>query len=194
MTTRKKWCCYERIKMIISTIRIWELFELAYVYRWSKIFFFRACIKENVVLTFLILDFFFGYIFGPKKDKLFWPVLILMPSVTFCPEWRLKHFINISWYSSISVLAKVFNPSNPLAENLVDNEHKLLWSLSWGTFTIWKVIIMLLSLSWTSQVISNLFNKLCWASLIYWNLWLKWELIFLERSENIYTNWFLGHK
>ena len=42
-------------QMIISTIRMCQLFELAYVCRWSKIFFLRACIKADVVLTFLIL-------------------------------------------------------------------------------------------------------------------------------------------
>ena len=39
-------------------------------------FFFRACIKEDVVLTFLILGFIFDHIFGPKKDKIFCPVFV----------------------------------------------------------------------------------------------------------------------
>ena len=33
-------------QMIISIIRMWYLFELAYACRWRKLFSLRACIKE----------------------------------------------------------------------------------------------------------------------------------------------------
>ena len=33
-------------------------------------------IKEDDVLTFLILEFILDHIFGPKKDKLFCPVFV----------------------------------------------------------------------------------------------------------------------
>ena len=50
--------------------------DLACVSRWSKIFFFRVCIKENNILTFLILWFICDCIFARKKDKLFYPVFV----------------------------------------------------------------------------------------------------------------------
>ena len=43
----------------------------------NNFFFFRVCIKEDDVLTFLTQGFIFNDIFGPKKkDKLFCPVFV----------------------------------------------------------------------------------------------------------------------
>ena len=39
-------------------------------------FFLIACIKEDDVLTFLILGPILDHIFGPKKDKLFYTAFI----------------------------------------------------------------------------------------------------------------------
>ena len=36
---------------------MFRILELGYVCRWSKLFYLKACIKEDGVLTFLILGF-----------------------------------------------------------------------------------------------------------------------------------------
>ena len=63
---QEKQCCYERIKCGSYLNQLW---------RWSKIFFLTACIKDDV-LTFLILGYTLDHIFGPKKDRLFCPVFV----------------------------------------------------------------------------------------------------------------------
>ena len=87
--------------MIISFIRMWYLFELAYVCRWSKIFLLRVCIKGNDVLTMLILGVFFDHIFGPKKDKLFCPVFVFRRGLSnaICDPvlYLQSEGIKISW-------------------------------------------------------------------------------------------------
>ena len=60
-----------------------------------KWYIFRACIKEDVILTFLILGFIFVQIFGPKKDRLFCPPFVfhrvcLMSSGILCYICRVK--------------------------------------------------------------------------------------------------------
>ena len=96
-------------EMIILNIRMLLLFKLAYVCRWSKIFFFRVCIKEGDVITLLILWFIFDHMFAPKKDNPFCPVFVSTelyprPSVILYNICRLKHSMNISQYNSIPVL------------------------------------------------------------------------------------------
>ena len=44
--------------------------------RCSKIFFLRACMKEDDVLTFLTRGSILACIFGPKNDKLLCPVFV----------------------------------------------------------------------------------------------------------------------
>ena len=68
--------------------------------------------RENDILTFLMLGPILDHIFGPKKDILLCPVFFFpqryvqcrLWSCTIPAQWRLKHFINISWYNSIPVL------------------------------------------------------------------------------------------
>ena len=77
---------------------------------WSKLFSLIACIKEDDVLTFLILGSIFDHAFVPKKDK-FLPCICFSQRYAQCHLWscaisterRLKHFINISWNNSIPV-------------------------------------------------------------------------------------------
>ena len=71
----------------------------------------RACIKENNVLKILILRFIFNHIFGPNKDKLICHVFVfcrgmsnVICDLVLCLMWMFKHFMNISWCSSIPVL------------------------------------------------------------------------------------------
>ena len=49
-----------------NEVIIWISFPSEDISRWSKIYFFRKYIKEDVVLTFLILGFIFDNIFGSK--------------------------------------------------------------------------------------------------------------------------------
>ena len=88
---KKKQCCNERIKW-------WYL-----VCRWSKIFFLRACIKEDDVLTFLLLGSVLDHIFDRKKDVLFYPIFVFRRGMRN-GTWRdlklylqNKGFVNISW-------------------------------------------------------------------------------------------------
>ena len=81
-----------------------------------------------------------------------------------------------NWTPNQVSLNGMLNPSNPLAENLVDN---LVDNAE--SYGVYPEGPSPLSLSWTSQMILNLFNKLCFTGLIYWNLQLRWELIFLWR-------------
>ena len=77
-----------------------------------KYFFLIACIKEDHVKTFLIIGPILDHIFSPKQDKLFLPCICfpqryVQPHLWSCAidtEWRLKHFMNISWCNSIPVL------------------------------------------------------------------------------------------
>ena len=99
---KKKQSCYERIK----------LFEVAYVCRWSKIFFIEAYIKEDSFLKFLALGFILDHIFGHKKDKPFCPVFVFVRGMSnaICHLvlylQSLKNFMNISGCNSIGVLIK----------------------------------------------------------------------------------------
>ena len=63
--------------MIILNIRMLLLFKLAYVCRWSKIFFFRVCIKEGDVITFWYYDLFLTICLPLRRIILF--VLYLFP-------------------------------------------------------------------------------------------------------------------
>ena len=47
-----------------------------------KYFSLRACMKEDAVLAFLILEFIFDYIFDPKKNELFCAVLVFRRGVS----------------------------------------------------------------------------------------------------------------
>ena len=69
--------------------------------------------KEDDVLTFLILGPILDHIFGPKKDKFFRPVFVFRRDMSnaICDlvlylhsEGLIKHFMNISRYNSIPVL------------------------------------------------------------------------------------------
>ena len=84
-------------QMIISIIRMWLLFGLAYVCRWNKVFFLRACIKEDDILTFLKLGFIFDHILALRRINFFAMYLIPaeicpMPSVILCFICRVKIF------------------------------------------------------------------------------------------------------
>ena len=84
-------------QMILSIIRMWLLFELAYVCRWSKVFFLRACRKEDDILIFLKLGFIFDHILVLRRINFFalylFPAEIcLMPSVILCFICRVKTF------------------------------------------------------------------------------------------------------
>ena len=85
-----------------------------------------------------------------------------------------------NWTPSQMWLNGMLNPSYPTVENLVDNldDSAEFYGVDWSraTFTIQK--------QW-SLVILNLLNKLCFTSLIYWNLRLKLELIYFWCSKNI---------
>ena len=52
----------------MSIMISWELFELAFVCRWSKNIFLKARMKENIVLPTLILGFLFWHNFVPRKN------------------------------------------------------------------------------------------------------------------------------
>ena len=77
-----------------------------------KYFFLIACIKEDHVATFLIIGPILDHIFSSKQDKLYLPCICFpqryvqrhLWSCAISTEWRLKHFMNISWYNSIPVL------------------------------------------------------------------------------------------
>ena len=62
-----------------------------------------ACIKEDDVLTFLILGSILDYIFGPKKGKLFYPVFVFHKGMfnAQCYQWSgaisVEGGFNISW-------------------------------------------------------------------------------------------------
>ena len=60
-------------------------------------FFFRACIKEDIVLKRLML----GFIFGPKKDKLFCLVLVfrrgMSNAICVLVVYLQSEDLNISW-------------------------------------------------------------------------------------------------
>ena len=57
----KKW-------MVISIIILWLWFELFCICRWFEMFIFFACIKEVIVLRFLLLGFNFDHVSGPKRE------------------------------------------------------------------------------------------------------------------------------
>ena len=63
--------------------------------------FLIACIKEDDVLTFLILGPILDHIFDPKKDKLFCPVLVFcrgMPNaICDLVLYLQSEGLNISW-------------------------------------------------------------------------------------------------
>ena len=93
-------------QMTISIRSIGKSFELAYVCRWSKIL-LRACIKQDNVLTYLILRF----IIDLRRISYFLCncftqrcVQCHLLSCAISAEWKLKHFINIYRYSSIPLL------------------------------------------------------------------------------------------
>ena len=81
-------------QMIISIIRMSSLLA-----KWRTIFSLGAFLKEDDVLSFLIL----GPYFGPKKDKLFYPVFVfrrcmsnaICDVVLYLQNKGLKHFMNI---------------------------------------------------------------------------------------------------
>ena len=60
----------------------------------------------------MILGPILDHIFGPKKDKLFCPVFVfrrgmsnaICDLVLYLQEWKLKQFMNISWYNLIPIL------------------------------------------------------------------------------------------
>ena len=66
-----------------------------------KYFFLIACIKEDDVLTFLILGPILDHIFGPKKDKLFCPVFVFRRGMSNAICDLVLHLqsegLNISW-------------------------------------------------------------------------------------------------
>ena len=66
-----------------------------------KYFFIKVCIKEDDVLAFLLLGYFFYHIFGPKKDKLFCVVFLFQRGMSNanCDFVLYLHSegFNISW-------------------------------------------------------------------------------------------------
>ena len=69
--------------------------------RWSKIFFLITCIKEDDVLTFLILGSILDHIFGSKKDKFFCPVFVfhrgMSNAIGDLVLYLQSECLNISW-------------------------------------------------------------------------------------------------
>ena len=51
--------------------------QLIYLHSLLKTFFFRAYVKEVVAFTFLALWLILVHTFGPRKDKSYFPVLVL---------------------------------------------------------------------------------------------------------------------
>ena len=68
---------------------------------WSKLFSLIACIKEDDVLTFLILGPILDHIFGPKKDKFFCPVFVFRRGMSnaICDLvlYLQSEVLNMSW-------------------------------------------------------------------------------------------------
>ena len=63
-------------------------------------FFLIACIKEEDVVTFLVLGPVLNHIFGPMKDKLFLPFICFSQRYVQCYLWYvLKHLF---WSEYIS--------------------------------------------------------------------------------------------
>ena len=62
VTTRKLNDHIDHKNVVVIWISLWLQI--------NKIFFFRACIKKDGILAFLILGFIFDHVFGPKNNKL----------------------------------------------------------------------------------------------------------------------------
>ena len=51
--------------------------QLIYLHSLLKTFFFRAYVKKVIAFTFLALCLILVHTFGPRKDKSYFPVLVL---------------------------------------------------------------------------------------------------------------------
>ena len=125
-------------QMIIS-ITTW----ISFAYE-VKYFFLIARIKEDDVLTFLILGPILDHIFGPKKDKFFLPCICFPQRHVQChlwpcaisAEWSLKHVMNISRYHSIPVLKDGIR--NTVVYSIINRKPVYFSKVRWIDMRSWR--------------------------------------------------------
>ena len=91
-----------------NEVIIWISFPSEDISRWSKIYFFRKCIKEDVVVTFLILGFILTIFLALSRisfsELYLFFVEVCHLSCTISAELKFTHFANTFRYDSTPVL------------------------------------------------------------------------------------------